>query len=185
MKLNRLIASLLDVSRLEMGQLVLQPEPMDVCTLVSTVVAQFEPALMGHVIEYRDPGEPVVVIGDAMRLEQVLQNLLQNAVKYSPGASEIRVEVAQHGGDVTVTVSDNGIGIPQDALPRLFERFYRAPNSEMHHIAGIGMGLYVVKEIVDLHGGSVTVESREGAGSTFTVRLPAAEEKMLAEAYAG
>ena len=108
-----------------------------------------------------------------LRLEQVLQNIIQNAVKYSPRGGAIVVETFAREQSVCVSVSDQGIGIPQDALHRLFRRFYRADNVDDKQISGMGIGLYVVKEIVALHGGSVAVESTEGAGSKFTVCLPA------------
>ena len=107
-----------------------------------------------------------------MRLEQVLQNLLQNALKYSNPPHPIIVTMTRQADEVRIAVHDQGMGIPADALPDLFQRFYRAANAEAQHISGMGIGLYVVKEIMALHGGGVSVESTEGAGSTFTVWLP-------------
>jgi signal transduction histidine kinase len=112
------------------------------------------------------------VAADELRLEQVLQNLLQNALKYSPESQPIAVRVERRSESAVVAVTDRGIGIPAAALPRLFGRFYRAPNAEAQQIGGMGVGLYVVKEIVTLHGGEVAVESAEGQGSTFTISLP-------------
>jgi signal transduction histidine kinase len=115
------------------------------------------------------------VLGDAIRLEQVLHNLIGNAVKYRPFGGEILVRCARDGARARVAVQDSGIGIPQAALPHLFQRFYRAANVDAQHISGMGIGLYVVKEIVSLHGGTVGVTSREGHGSTFSVSLPLME----------
>ncbi len=97
---------------------------------------------------------------------RLLQNLIQNAIKYSPMGGQIDVVVARQGEQACVVVADQGIGIPRAALPRLFTRFYRASNANPLHISGMGVGLYVVKEIVTLHDGEVAVESEEGAGST-------------------
>ena len=113
-------------------------------------------------------------MGDELRLEQVIQNLVQNAIKYSPAGGYVEVRAARNGTMACISVIDQGIGIPQGALSRLFTRFYRAPNVDPQHISGMGVGLYVVQEIVSLHGGKVTVESQEGVGSTFTIYLPLA-----------
>jgi signal transduction histidine kinase len=102
----------------------------------------------------------------------VLHNLLENAIKYSPNGGLIRVEMTRMATEVAISVTDHGMGIPADAVPHLFERFYRAPPVRSEHISGMGIGLYLVAEIVALHGGEVAVSSTEGVGSTFTVRLP-------------
>jgi signal transduction histidine kinase len=115
-----------------------------------------------------------MIDGDAMRLEQVLHNLLQNAIKYSPAGWLVNIVVEQREQTACIAVTDQGIGIPQHALPRLFERFYRAAQGDTGGIGGLGIGLYVVKEIVMLHGGTITVTSTEGVGSTFTICLPLA-----------
>ena len=113
-----------------------------------------------------------MVHGDAMRLEQVLENLIQNAIKYSPDGGQVTVCIEQQHDKAWLLVSDQGIGIPHMAIPQLFNRFYRAPNVEPLQMTGMGIGLYVVKEIVQLHGGTIVVESTEGVGSTFRVCLP-------------
>ncbi len=111
-------------------------------------------------------------MGDELRLEQVLQNLIQNAVKYSPLGGTVTITLGREGDMARFQVQDYGIGIPADELPRLFTRFYRARNAEAFHISGFGVGLYVVREIVRLHGGDIKVESEEGKGTAFTVLLP-------------
>jgi PAS domain S-box-containing protein len=171
-RLNKLIAELLDVSRIETGQLSIERASLDVCLLARRVVAEVQPTLTQHTVTCSDPGVPLFVNGDALRLEQVLQNLVQNAIKYSPAGGPVTVRVEQRGQMVCVAVADQGIGIPQDALPRLFQQFYRAANVDAGGIGGLGIGLFVVKEIITLHGGSMTVDSTEGGGSTFTVCLP-------------
>jgi signal transduction histidine kinase len=147
---------------------------VDVSALVSRVVDEVQSTLGEREIEVRSSSRSLVVHGDEIRLEQVFQNLVQNALKYSRPPAPIVVAVKQHDSSVLVEVRDTGIGIPEAALPQLFERFYRAGNVRGGDIGGMGIGLYVVKEIVELHGGQVTVESIEGQGSTFMVRLPLA-----------
>jgi PAS domain S-box-containing protein len=180
LRLNRLVEALLDASRLESGQLSLDRRQLDLRTLVQQVLAEVQPTLTQHTIVYQAPDQALMVDGDALRLEQVLQNLIQNAVKYSPGASQVHVDLAQQDGVACVAVTDQGIGIPEDALVRVFRRFYRASNADERHISGLGIGLYVVKEIVTLHGGTVEIDSTEGAGSTFTVCLPLLESHPTA-----
>jgi signal transduction histidine kinase len=116
----------------------------------------------------------VPIEGDDLRLEQVIQNLLQNAVKYSPEGGPIEVKVAREGEYAVIAVTDHGIGIPAASQPQLFQRFFRAGNVDASNISGMGIGLYVVKEIVSRHGGDVRVSSVEHQGTTFTVRLPLA-----------
>jgi signal transduction histidine kinase len=130
--------------------------------------------LLQHSISCRTPDTAVMIDGDEVRLEQVIQNLLQNAVRYSPNGGKIEVVVAadEQEGLASLHVCDQGIGIASEAMAQLFERFYRVPDSTIEHIHGVGIGLYVVKEIVTLHGGAVEVASEAGVGSTFTVNLP-------------
>jgi signal transduction histidine kinase len=113
----------------------------------------------------------VVLMGDAQRLEQVLENLLSNAVKYSPGGGPVRVRVSSSDHEAVIEVSDAGIGIPAAAHEQVFAPFYRAANVGAQ-VSGFGIGLYVVAEIVRRHAGQITVASQEGLGSTFRVSLP-------------
>jgi len=172
-RLYELVAVLLDLSRIETGQLMLQYQPVDLALLAQHVVDELHPTLtVHHRLHLVRPRQPVVVLGDDMRLEQVLQNLLHNAIKYSPNGGTLTVRVTRHGDEARPSVSDEGIGIPQDAQARLFQRFFRAANVGEQHISGLGIGLYVVREIVARHGGTIDVHSSENAGATFTVRLP-------------
>jgi len=171
-RLNRMVLALLDVSRLEKGQLAIERAPLDLCALVGRLIDEARPGLEGRTIELLCPPGPVTIEGDALRLEQVVQNLLQNAAKYSHPGAPIRVAITQADSFARVAVTDQGIGIPAASLPQLFQRFYRADNVDPRQISGMGIGLYVVKEIVTLHGGTVDVVSVENAGSTFTITLP-------------
>jgi PAS domain S-box-containing protein len=172
-RLNRLIAVMLDLSRLQSEQLTITCAPLDIAALVRRVVEDMRPALTQHTLTCSLPALPVWIEGDELRLEQVLQNLLSNAVKYSPAGGPISVRVEPQGASVCVTVADQGIGIPQANLPQLFQRFYRADNVDTRQISGLGIGLHVVRAIVELHGGQVDVASPETGGSVFTVTLPA------------
>ena len=173
-RLNKLLTTLLDVSQMETGQLSIERSLLDLCGLAQRVVTDLRPTLTQHTLILTDPGVPLIIDGDAMRMEQVLHNLLQNAIKYSPAGGGVTVNVEQQAQLVCVVVIDQGIGIAAHALPRLFERFYRAAQLDTGGIGGLGIGLYVVKEIIALHGGTITVTSLEGVGSTFTICLPLA-----------
>jgi signal transduction histidine kinase len=169
-RLVRLIDQVLDVSRLGAGQLNLHREEVDLTELSWEVVDRLadEVARAGAAIEVRAVG-PVTGMWDRSRLEQVLTNLLSNALKYGAG-HPIDVRLEQEAERVTVSVQDHGLGIaPEDQL-QLFERFHRAPS--VRHKAGLGLGLYIARQIVEAHGGAIAVHSRVGSGSTFSVELP-------------
>jgi PAS domain S-box-containing protein len=171
-RLNRLIGAMLDISRLQTGQLTILRAPLDIGALVQRVVDEVRPTLVQHTLTYSLPDTPLMIEGDELRLEQVLQNLLSNAVKYSPRGGPITIRVERQGEGVSVAVVDQGIGIPQANLPQLFQRFYRADNVDPQQISGMGIGLYVVRAIIELHGGQVDAVSPEAGGSTFTIYLP-------------
>lgn len=176
-RLQTLIATMLDVSRIERGQLKISHDLFELVALVRSTVDEVQPIAQAHPLELITPSDlpaAIYICGDKMRLEQALLNLLQNAVKYSPDGGTIRVTVARVDDWALISVADRGIGIPEDALPHVFERFYRAPTVRSEHISGMGVGLNIVQEIVALHGGNVTVTSKHGAGSTFTIHLPLA-----------
>jgi PAS domain S-box-containing protein len=171
-RLNRMVAALLDISRIEQGRLSLERGLLDVAALVRRVVEESRPIYSAHSVECSTADGPLPMMGDALRLEQVVRNLLGNAVKYSAAGSVVRISVLREGQEAMITVADQGMGIPQDALDQIFRRFYRAANVSASHLTGMGVGLSVVHEIVMLHGGRVEVVSREGVGSTFIVLLP-------------
>lgn len=175
-RLDRLITALLDQTRLQSGRFAIDREPLDLVALVRQVVAEAQPALAEHPIALEVPGEPLIVLGDHLRLEQVVQNLVSNAAKYSPYGGPIRIRLERQATWAVLRVIDQGIGIPESALPHLFEQFYRAPNAESSGIGGMGIGLYMLKEVVTRHGGDVSVVSGAGRGSEFTVRLTLAPD---------
>ena len=117
--------------------------------------------------------EDVQVLGDRLQIEQALVNLLDNAVKFNRPSGEVLMEVMRADGHVRVTLTDTGIGIPHDDLPRIFERFYRVDKARSREVGGTGLGLSIVKHIIERMNGTVSVESQLGKGSTFTLLLPA------------
>jgi signal transduction histidine kinase len=180
-RLNRMISALFDLSRIQLGQLSIERAPIDIGALACQIVEEIQPTLTQHTIEIYQLDTPLIVDGDALRLEQVIQNLVQNAIKYSPAGGLIELRIERREEWACVAVTDYGIGIPQTALSQLFQRFYRAGNVGAHQISGMGIGLYVVKEIVVLHGGMVQVTSSEGEGSTFTIYLPRLDSTAIAQ----
>jgi PAS domain S-box-containing protein len=171
-RLERLTGMLLDVTRLEGDQILLTPAPLDVMELLERVLRGLYILAEQHTIEARLLQHPVIILGDELRLEQVFYNLLHNAIKYSPPGSIITIETRADEAQFTAIIADQGVGIPTDDLPHIFERFYRAANVNSAHAVGMGVGLYLVKQLVTLHKGTITVESELGVGSTFTITLP-------------
>jgi signal transduction histidine kinase len=170
-RLDRLIGNLLDVSRIAAGRLVLDVAEIDLATVVREVVGHFEPELQRHqcTLDRKIEG-PIIGRWDPMRLDQVVTNLIANAIKYGAGKPiELRVDV--EGGKARVIVRDHGIGIAPIDQQRIFDRFERAASLSY---GGLGLGLYISRQIVIAHGGAVRVESAPNDGSTFTVELPCA-----------
>jgi len=171
-RLGRLVEDLLDVSRLESRRLHLSSGDVEMNDLVDDVVADFRAQSRTHEIRFHRAGEPVLVEGDRERLEQVLVNLMTNAIKYSPQGGQIVVEVERAGDEARISVADFGIGVPKEEQRRLFQRFFRAANATTRNYSGLGIGLFVAHEIVRRHGGRFDVVSEAGKGSTFTFYLP-------------
>jgi PAS domain S-box-containing protein len=174
--LTRLVESLLDLPRFEQGTLTIRPETVNLCDLLRTAVDMHQPraaerqiALTLHL-----PDQCISANVDPMRLTQVIDNLVTNALNYTPSGGSVRVQLGlQRHSNINIarlSVSDTGIGIAPEALMHIFEPFYRAQG--VQNVRGTGLGLTIAKQIVELHGGTLTVESQEGVGSTFTVHLP-------------
>jgi PAS domain S-box-containing protein len=174
-RLNRLIEDLLDAARVEAGVLKLKMSYVQVDKLAETTVDAMRPIERNHLFAVDFPRDFPTVRGDPERLRQVLRNLLNNAVKYSPVNSLIRVSGQIEPDNVIVTVSDDGIGIPLEEQARLFERFARGA-AVQSTTSGAGLGLYLSKAIVDAHGGKMWVESAPGRGTTFYFSLPVNDE---------
>ncbi|MEK6226960.1 MAG: GAF domain-containing sensor histidine kinase [Chloroflexota bacterium] len=171
-RLNRMITEMLDLDKMESGRMEIHHEPVDLNAIVTEAADHMRPNAPRHPLTLRlDPmvGE---MSGDRDKLTQVMTNLLSNAVKYSPGGGEIVVSTRVEGNAAHVVVRDHGMGIPKAALETIFERYGRVESLATRHIQGTGLGLPIVRQIVQLHGGSVWVESTVGEGSVFHVTLP-------------
>jgi signal transduction histidine kinase len=172
-RMNRLIQDLLDVARIEAGGLLVRPRSLDIVPLLREGAELMQPRVRerGLEVDVLEPGELPAVRADYDRTLQVLTNLLVNAVRHTPRGGRIELGAGLENGQVTVRVSDTGAGIPDEALPHLFDRFWRPEDSDRE---GVGLGLAIVKGIVEAHGGRVWVESEVGKGSTFYFTLPLA-----------
>lgn len=171
-RMARLISDLVDVARLRSGTPIeLRRAPVDLVQIARRVAGEHQSATPDHTIVVQAPSGPLVGRWDGDRLERVVDNLVSNAVKYSVDGGEVRIEVAYDQERARLTVSDRGVGIPASELPRVFDRFFRASNVE-RMIPGSGIGLAGARQIVRQHGGTITVQSRVGEGSAFTVWLP-------------
>jgi PAS domain S-box-containing protein len=172
-RLTQLIADLLDVSKIQAGQLDFAEEPIDLDALVCDIADTMQQISPTHTITVHGAAHTPIV-GDGDRLEQVFTNLISNAVKYSPQANQVDIFMTASQDTVTVSIRDYGIGIPQEHQQKILERFYRV--SEVHDktFPGLGMGLYISSEIVKRHGGRLWVESEESEGTTFFISLPIA-----------
>ncbi|MGZ3646156.1 MAG: ATP-binding protein [Ktedonobacteraceae bacterium] len=173
-RLTRLTEDLLDVVRLQAGKLVLHRDSIDLVEMTRHVIAQMEPNSGRHQFTLSTSLSHLQAEVDTGRIEQVLVNLLTNAIKYSPEGGEIKVnlQVPPGGQTALISIQDYGIGIPQAEQTQLFGQFVRASNAESHGISGTGLGLYLCRELVSQHGGDIWFESTEGVGSTFFLRLP-------------
>ena len=171
-----LVDEILDLARYrDTGRLELRLEPFDLVALCQTVVAEQQRASDRHQLNLTTPLGELVGVWDRGRMERVIGNLIGNAVKYSPHGGPVLIKLGCEAGgageEAVVSVQDQGLGIPADEVPRIFDRFWRAGNVE-GRIGGTGVGLASVRQIVEAHGGTVAVDSQEGVGSIFTVRIP-------------
>ncbi len=183
--LSRIVDDLLDLSRAMSGKILLARQPIDLSALVSACLDTFKAT--GRTSNYMLNMDmaPGWVDGDPTRLEQIATNLIDNALKYTPHGGAIGIEVHQDAGEIVLTVSDSGVGISQDLLPHVFDVFVQATTTLDRSQGGLGIGLALVRRLVELHGGSVSAESPgAGAGSTFVIRLPSATPVALPEVAA-
>jgi signal transduction histidine kinase len=173
-KLARLVGQLLDVSRIQSGKLAIERKSTDLSELVKEVVAAARTQLKEHTLVARLPEELWLYI-DPLRVEQVLTNLIDNAIKYSPDGGQIDVSLAIADDTVRLVVRDRGVGIPVEHRGHIFDRFYQAhAGGPLTSMAGMGLGLYISRQIVELHGGSIEAEFPEDGGTRFVVTLPRA-----------
>ncbi|MGE5049638.1 MAG: ATP-binding protein, partial [Deltaproteobacteria bacterium] len=173
--LARLVDDLLEVARVTSGKITLHPSAFDLCGLVQRALAALQPAArqQGVQIVFNPAPAPLFLTADPVRLEQVLTNIVGNAIKYTPAGGRIEVEAGHDGGEAVLRVRDSGVGIDPAILPRIFDLFIQAPDTLDRAQGGMGIGLTLVQRLVALHGGSVRARSEgSGKGSEFVVRLP-------------
>ena len=183
-QLTRLVDDLLDVSRISRGKVRLRFEPVELSAVLRGAVETSQPIVdaQRHELRISQPLQPVTVNGDPARLVQVVANLINNSAKYQEAGGKIEIAVIAERGVARITISDQGFGIDEGLLPRVFEPFTQGNPALDRTQGGLGIGLYLVKNIVDLHGGSVTAASAgSGSGATFTVDLPLMQQSPRAE----
>ncbi|MGH2379015.1 MAG: ATP-binding protein, partial [Candidatus Limnocylindria bacterium] len=169
-KLTRLVGRLLDTTRIEAGALRLEKVEIDLAEFVRTAIAHWRAISDGHDIVITDIPDRLVARVDPIRIEEVITNLVDNAVKYSPAGGRIEIAMTEHPGTVTISVRDHGMGVRPADRPRLFERFYQAHPDR----SGLGLGLHITRWFVEMHGGTITPEFPEDGGTRFVVSLPLA-----------
>jgi signal transduction histidine kinase len=182
-RLNRIIEDLLDVARLQNGKFSLEREQVNLGTLLAQIVAEARVIAPDQPIELHLPsnGAPVEVVGDAQRLSQIMMNLIQNAIRHASDSPQINVRLStvhdatSRAQFAQIDVQDNGPGIAPEALPAIFDRFYQLEHADQPLRNGLGLGLFICKQLVEQHGGTISVQSTVGQGSTFTIRLPLAQ----------
>jgi two-component system sensor histidine kinase KdpD len=172
-RLNRLVSNLLDLSRIEAGSLKPEKGWYDLGGLINEVVGRLRNLAAGHRLTVRAPDDLPPLEFDFVEIDEVLTNLIENAIKYTPPGSEVTISVRSAGHEIEVEVADDGPGIPADALPRLFDAFYRAPTAGPRP-QGSGLGLAVAKGLVQAHGGRIRGENRPEGGARFVFSLPVA-----------
>ena len=174
-QMDALITQMLDIARLEEGRLEVRSDVIDVGLVVrETIDVAALLAPPGVTVFFGQPRRPLRVRGDATRIATIVSNLVDNAIKYSPGGGTVTCEIAVEGPAVRISVTDEGLGIADEHLPVLFSRFGRIVTPENRHIGGTGLGLHLGRELARLQGGDISVESRLGVGSRFTLTLPLA-----------
>ena len=183
--MSRVAEDLLDTARIGRGEIRLSLDRIDLRTVIADTLEQLQPAVQAkhQQLALDVDGAACLVLGDHVRLVQVLGNVLGNAVRYTPERGAIALALGRAGDTVTVTVTDNGIGIPADRLATIFDMYSQVHQSTMRKSDGLGLGLSLVRALVELHGGSVAAASAgPGQGSTFTVRLPRSSAIVVGDA---
>ncbi len=173
-RMTRIVTDLLTLSKLDNSAKVMDKKVFDLSALVENVVEKLKINAnnQGLELDFDQEGDTKSFFGDRDRMEQVITNIISNAVKYTPSGGSIKVSCKARYTEACIVVKDNGIGIPEKDLPRIFERFYRVDKARSRESGGTGLGLAIAKELVELHGGKIKLDSREGKGTTVTITLP-------------
>jgi signal transduction histidine kinase len=173
-QMEQLVSKMLEVARLEVGKVHLEIEAVDLVALTRSILEiRHRLASVEHEVAFEAPPS-IFVQGDRFRLETIVLNLIDNSFKYSPDGGKVVIEMTEEGSLARVTITDQGLGIPSENLETIFQPFGRLVNAENSHIGGTGLGLYLSRELARLHGGSLTVTSALGTGSSFILRVPMA-----------
>ncbi|MEH7524928.1 ATP-binding protein [Bacillus sp. JJ1503] len=171
-RLTALINDFLDIQRMESGKQTYEKKFIDITSILNHVIELQEGYSAIHQLNLSVELKETIILGDRMKIEQVFTNLLSNAIKYSPNGGDIFIRVYNSDDMLSVDIQDDGLGIPEDAIPKVFQQFYRVDNTDRRRIGGTGLGLAIVQEIVKAHDGVITVSSEFGKGSTFTTQFP-------------
>ena len=172
-RLLRVVGDLLFVAQIEAGKLAIERERVDLTGLATDCIEAARPRAAEKHIDLELEGEASVeLLGDRTRLAQLLDNLVSNAIKFTPGGGRVGVRLSRDNGHVVLAISDTGMGIPAEEQANLFQRFFRTSEATKHAIQGTGLGLTITKAIAEAHGGTISVKSGEGKGTTFVVDLP-------------
>ncbi len=174
-RLTSLIGDLLDVTKINSGKLQFNDREFEFIPMVRELIEDLQRTTDKHTLVEKHEGDGVV-FGDKERIGQVISNLITNAVKYSPNSEKIIIHTSLKDNEITLCVTDFGIGISQDKLDKVFEQFYRVSGNMQHTFPGLGLGLYISSEIIKREGGRIWVNSSEGKGSTFCFALPLVRE---------
>ena len=174
-RLSSLVENLLALAALDSTKPQQEKSPVHLALVCRDVAEQLSPLAAAHNVRLQlELSESVTTSGDVFSLERAVRNLVENAIRHTPAGEQIVIRAGVNGGEARVEVTDAGVGIAPEHLPHLFERFYRVDTARTRNHGGAGLGLAIVKAIVEARGGTVSVESKLGAGSTFTLRLPPA-----------
>jgi PAS domain S-box-containing protein len=179
-RLIKLVNDLLDISRLERGKLAIALQAIPLGELTHSVMEELSPLVQekGHHLTFTGTDDIPPALVDRQLMRQVILNLVSNAIKYTPAKGQIAIEIGQEAGHLRWSIRDSGIGIPKEALPRLFEKFYRADNAQTIETEGTGLGLYLVRLILEQFAGRIWCESEEGKGTSFLFVLPLPESSQ-------
>jgi heavy metal sensor kinase len=173
-KLTRMVNNMLLLARAEAGDVHPNTQPVDLASISRAMIEMFQPIAADKGVQLTLNSSPTITVqGDPLWLERMLMNLVENALKYTPRQGSVHVELSAIGDSAVLTITDTGIGISEENLPHIFERFYRADASRSREIEGAGVGLAIVRWVVESHGGQISVQSRTGEGTRFQVKLPA------------
>lgn len=170
--MKTLVEDLLTLARADAGKLEIEHKRVDLEALVRDTIALLQPLALEREVVITFEASSAPCLGDPRRLSQVIANLLSNAIHYNKHGGKVIITTSMEDEQAMVAISDTGCGIPQDALPHLFDRFYRADEARSRQTGGSGLGLSICKSIIDAHGGSISVKSEIEVGSTFRVLLP-------------